>query len=427
MADISVRKRGKKWYYSFEAATVDGKRKRIERVGGRTKKEALEKGIQALNEYNNSGQHFEPTSVSVADFLDYYMDNYCKINNKYNTQVGNVNVIERHLKPAFGSYRLSALGTATIQEFINDKFITGNFAKATLENIIAPLSQAFEYAIDLGYVKDNPCRRIKYPKDCKKPKSKEVITVDEYNTIMESLESHKPFNIAIMIGWYAGLRISETFGLTWNDIDFDNKTITVNKQIVKRNFGVDVRKAFKEKGKKEERSAWYFQPPKTKTSNRTIVVSDNLIKVLKAYRKEQLEHRVYYGEYYKELYLKEETDEKGKPIQRVIEIEKSIPCALPTADVVFRKENGEYVSTDSFKYPSRIIHHKLGIEKFDYHSLRHTHATMLIEAGVSPKAVQERLGHASIQTTFDKYVHNTEEMAHQAVDAFDEALKKKAK
>lgn len=376
--------------------------------------------------YNNSGQHFEASAVSVADFLDYYMDNYSKINNKYNTQLGNLSTIERHLKPNFGAYRLSALGTAAIQEFINEKFIL-NFSKSTIENIIAPLSQAYEYAIDLGYVKDNPCRRIKYPKDCRQPKQRELISVDEYNKIMEMLKDHRPFDIAVMIGWYAGLRISETFGLTWNDINSPSKTITVNKQIVKRNFGVDIRKAFQERVKKEERSAWYFQSPKTPTSNRAIVVSNDLIQVLKAWRKKQLENQIYYGEYYKELYLKDETDEKGKTIQRIIEIEKGIPCTLPTADIVFRKENGEYVSTDSFKYPSRIIHHRLGLEKFDYHSLRHTHATMLIEAGISPKTVQERLGHASIQTTFDKYVHNTEDMKQGAADTFDELLRKAAK
>lgn len=376
--------------------------------------------------YNNSGQHFEASAVSVADFLDYYMDNYSKINNKYNTQLENLSTIERHLKPNFGAYRLSALGTAAIQEFINEKFIL-NFSKSTIENIIAPLSQAYEYAIDLGYVKDNPCRRIKYPKDCRQPKQRELISVDEYNKIMEMLKDHRPFDIAVMIGWYAGLRISETFGLTWNDINFPSKTITVNKQIVKRNFGVDIRKAFQERVKKEERSAWYFQSPKTPTSNRAIVVSNDLIQVLKAWRKKQLENQIYYGEYYKELYLKDETDEKGKTIQRIIEIEKGIPCTLPTADIVFRKENGEYVSTDSFKYPSRIIHHRLGLEKFDYHSLRHTHATMLIEAGVSPKTMQERLGHASIQTTFDKYVHNTEDMKQGAADTFDELLRKAAK
>lgn len=78
--------------------------------------------------------------------------------------------------------------------------------------------------------------------------------------IIEAMKDHRPFDIAIMIGWYSGLRISETFGLTWNDINFDRNTITVNKQIVKRNFGVDVRKAFKEKGKKKSVPHGIFNP-----------------------------------------------------------------------------------------------------------------------------------------------------------------------
>ena len=63
-----VRKRGNKWYYSFEASSVDGKRKRIERVGGRTKKEAEAALRKALQEYENAGLHFEPSEISVADY-----------------------------------------------------------------------------------------------------------------------------------------------------------------------------------------------------------------------------------------------------------------------------------------------------------------------------------------------------------------------
>ena len=86
-----------------------------------------------------------------------------------------------------------------------------------------------------------------------------------------------------------------------------------------------------------------------------------------------------------------------------------------------RKENGQYSSTDSFKYAARVIHYDLGI-KFNFHSLRHTHATKMIEQGVTPKAVQERLGHENIETTLQTYVHNTEVMAQDAVDVFEKAV-----
>ncbi len=105
----------------------------------------------------------------------------------------------------------------------------------------------------------------------------------------------------------------------------------------------------------------------------------------------------------------------------MIEVEKSVPISLPSVNLVFRKESGEISSTDSFKYAARVIHHEMHIT-FNFHSLRHTHATMLIEAGVSPKAVQERLGHSNIETTLQTYVHNTEQMEQGAVDVFEKIV-----
>ena len=115
-----VRKKGAKWYYYFDTAKVDGKRQKIERVGGKTKKEAEAALAAAINEYNNAGAVFEPTKISVADYLDQWYDLYCKLNLKYNTQVGYLQLIENHLKPKFGKYALKALNPAILQEYAND-------------------------------------------------------------------------------------------------------------------------------------------------------------------------------------------------------------------------------------------------------------------------------------------------------------------
>lgn len=85
---------------------------------------------------------------------------------------------------------------------------------------------------------------------------------------------------------------------------------------------------------------------------------------------------------------------------------------------ICRKENGQLVLTDSFKYCSRVINHELNIA-FNYHSLRHTHATVLVENGANIKGIQEMLGHSDIKITLNQYVHNTESMRDESVNIFE--------
>jgi len=108
---------------------------------------------------------------------------------------------------------------------------------------------------------------------------------------------------------------------------------------------------------------------------------------------------------------------------RIIPIQKCLESKLQRVKLICINENGEYTSTDSFKYCSRIIHKEL-LLAFDYHSLRHTHATLLIEAGANVKNVQTRLGHTNIQTTLQTYVHDTEKMANDSVEIFERAVNK---
>lgn len=415
MAKVNVRNRNKdksfkdgtpkpaNWEYRFETAKVNGTRTQISKAGFKTKKEAEQAGAKALAEYNNAGLAFSPSEMSYADFLDYWLKNYVEANCKYNTCTGYRQIVNSHLKPALGGYMLKSLTPLILQEYVNHKFASG-LKKTTLKNICAVLSASLKYAVfPAQLLQSNPASNITYPRldNDKSTVNRTVITIEEFNRMLDRFEPGSPFRYALLIGFHTGLRIGEVYGLTWEDIDFENAKLTVNKIAYKRNHG------------------WSFGTPKTYSSIRTIDIGQTLIKELKAYRKMQLENRLKYGEHYTECHIQNEKDENGHVIQNIIEVQALVNSSLPETNLVMRKESGEMSTIDSFKYAARVIHYDLAIPHFNFHSLRHTHATLLIEAGVNVKAVQMRLGHANIETTMNKYVHNTEKMANTAVDVFE--------
>lgn len=418
-----VRKRGSTWSYYFDLGKVDGKRKKKEKGGFRTKKEAEAALAAAMNEYNNAGQVFEPSEITVSDYLDQWYELSCKLNLKYNTQVGYLRIIEGHLRPKFGAYKLKAINSAVLQEYANSLKLNG-YSKSHIVGILTVFQSALDYAIEpLHYISQNPMKSVKFPKVERKPRERIILTLDEWQQIIDRFRETR-YYIPLMIGFYTGLRISEAFALTWDDIDFEKRTLSVNKQVVKRNFGADVRKVVEEKGKKEMRSSWYFTTPKTQSSVRTIPFGDTLYQALKQERTEQMKSEMKHGEYYTIHVLKKEIDEKGNDMFRIVPVQKCLESQLQRVRLICITENGQYTSTDSFKYCSRVIHNEMQLA-FDYHSLRHTHATMLIEAGANVKNVQMRLGHTNIQTTLQTYVHDTEKMGEQSVDLFEQVASRK--
>ncbi len=414
-----TRKRGSTWSYYFDMGMVGGRRQKKEKGGFRTRKEAEAALAAALNQYNNAGQVFTPSEVTVSDYLDQWYDLYCKPNLKYNTQVAYLHTIEGYIKPKFGKYRLRAVSPAILQEYANDLKMKG-LAKHSISGILSVFGSSLDYAVEpLHYITQNPMKAVKFPRVERKPRERVVLSLDEWGQIIGRFQGTR-YYIPLMIGFYTGLRISETFALTWDDIDLVGKSLTVNKQIVKRNFGADVRKVVERKGKREQRSSWYFTTPKTPTSVRTIPFGDTLCNALRAERIAQRKNELKYGEFYTVHVLKRELDEKGNDMFRVVPVQKCVDSQLQRVQLVCVAENGQYTSTDSFKFCSRVIHHELHLA-FDYHSLRHTHATMLIEAGANVKNVQARLGHSDITTTLQTYVHDTEEMGKESVALFEQA------
>lgn len=422
MSSVVIQKRGNYWQYRFDTAKIEGKRNQISKSGFKTKAEARAAGIEAWSKFHNKGIVETSTRLSLADYLDYWFQNYCRMNLKYNTQLGYLNIIENHLKPSLGSYYLKDINPTIVQEYTNSLKMKG-LSKSSTIGIISTLSCAFKYAINpLNYVSVNPCQSVIYPKfENNRDKKRYLITSEDFQRIMDRFPPSSPWHIPLMIGYHTGLRIGEVFALTWDDIDLENQTLSVNKIVIKRNYGMSPLKTFKELGKKEEKSGWYFGSPKTRSSNRVILMDSKLTQALRDEKAKQMMNRKYYGKHYSNIYKKEETDEKGDIIYRLVEVEQDIPIFLPEVRMVCVKDNGEYASSDGFKYCARVVHHELKIA-FNFHSLRHTHATILVQDGAPIKDIQERLGHNRIDTTLGTYTHNTLSMKQASVSIFERHL-----
>ncbi|MFU0784261.1 tyrosine-type recombinase/integrase [Clostridium sp.] len=373
-----VRKRGKKWYYYFDVGTVDGKRKKIERVGGDTKAEALKALREALAEFERAGTIIDESNISVADYFDYWYENYVRVNCKYNTQEYYKRIIENHIKPALGIYKLKSLNPAILQKFLNSKYING-YSKNSLTNFYGVLSKAMKMAVyPYQFIKENPMQYVELPRIEEKEKDKDdlkIITLEEFNRIIERFPEGSSFYIPCQIAFHTGMRAGEVCALMWDHVDLKEKTITVEYTLIGKGKGI-----------------WELGTPKTKSSYRTIEIGDTLVNILKKHRKNQLENKLRYGKYYKD------------------------------SNFVCTKENGELVTPDSLKYLSKVVNYELDID-FNFHSLRHTHATMLLEAGANIKDIQRRLGHSRVSTTIDTYSHVTKKMKRDTVNIFESMLK----
>lgn len=418
MGNVYVQKRGKVYQYQFAIASIDGKRKYKNKSGFRTKSEAIEAGVKAYNEYINVGHCIEPSKMSYSDYLDYWMKEHCEINLKYHTIQAYQNIIKNHIKPKLGFYMLSQLTTSVIQEFINNIYLEKGFSKNFLKNILKVLKGSLGYATDVvGFIKVNPSLKVRLPKyDIPDSDPVYILSNDEVEKILERFSNNTCVYYAFLTAYYTGLRVSEVFGLTWDDIDFVKRTITVNKNILKKNQAGGTKKRLISGN---STTVWYFGTCKTKGSYRTIEIGDTLLKALKKYKEEQIQNRKDYGDTYMKHYKKIVNNPyNNKPEIKIINAYAELEVPLEEVKLVFLKKNGVFEGTDSCKYPFKVIHYELGIP-CRFHDFRDTHATRLIEAGADIKAVSKRLGHSNIRTTYEIYVKVTTKMESDTVEKFE--------
>lgn len=117
----SVRKRGNVWSYYFDLGRINGQRKKKEKSGFRTKKEAETALREAMKEYESCGNIFVPSEISVHDYLNYWFDSYVTTNCKINTQIYYRRILDNHIIPYFKAYKLRQLTSDSLQKFLNLK------------------------------------------------------------------------------------------------------------------------------------------------------------------------------------------------------------------------------------------------------------------------------------------------------------------
>ena len=416
---VSVRKRGKVYEYRIEIASIDGVRKWLTKSGFKTRQEALHEGAIAYNEYYQCGKKQKQKDMSYADYLDYWIDNYCNFNLKYSTIVTYLNIIKLYLKPRLGMYKLSQLDSQMLQEFINDLYVEKSLSKWYLKGILKTIKGSLKYACyTVNFINDNPAERVHIPRYevvCGDPAH--IFTQEEIERILDRFKDVHYIYYSFLTAYYTGLRVSEVFGLTWDCIDFEKKTLTVNKNIIKKNKEGLPKKYVISKGHSVEN--WFYGSCKNPQSNRTISIGDTLVKALKEYKKEQEEYKKFYGDSYLKHYEKKVINEYTKREEiKIVDAKVELELNLKEAQLIFVKPNGQFRGTETVRHAFKVINYELGIP-CRFHDFRDTHATRLIENGADIKAVSKRLGHSTIQTTYNIYVRVTEKMETDTVDRFE--------
>ena len=375
------------WEYRFYGATIRGKRTCISKAGFPTKAAAIAAGTKAQNEYMSTGAVFQETTMSYADCLDSWMENYVKIRCAPTTVRNYETYLRAYIRPALGMYRLSAIRHDTVQRFVLDLYHR-RYARSTMVNLLAVISCSMRYAKRQGWIQMNPAEDIDLPSPRESAvlpsKQRDAIPREVIAQIFERFPESHPSHLPLMLAYHCGLRKGEVFGLTWDAIDLDEGYLIVQRQMQRC----------------RERKQWQLVQPKY-NSCRRVRLDPVIWDLLRRTREHQQKRRIHYGE----LYTVTHIDPQGCLGEEGEEVE-----------LVNIRDDGSFMIPEVVHNISLVVRKELGYKIFDFHSLRHTHATELCENGVNLKEIQRRLGHKNLEVTNRVYLHATDAMERESVE-----------
>ncbi|MED3526668.1 tyrosine-type recombinase/integrase [Bacillus thuringiensis] len=319
------------------------------------------------------------SNEALKDYLLIWLNEYKKDTVATNTFLSHQNNVEKHIIPYFKNILLKDFKPVLYQKFINS-LVDNGYSRRTIEIVHSTMHNAMEKAITLEKIQKNPCVGVEIKVKAKDPEVKFIESDRIADFLREAYKYDYIYGIFYKTLIETGMRKGEAAALQWNDIDLKEKTITINKSL-------DFRLASKN-------PEMMFGDTKNYNSKRTITISEGLSSDLHFHKKYQNQNKIALNDcYYFELNL------------------------------VFCRNDGNYLPKSSlFNSFSRILK-KANLPSLPIHSLRHTHAVLQLEAGVSMKFLQERLGHGSMQITSDVYSHVSKKLDKEAMNKFEEHMK----
>lgn len=373
---ITLRKDGR---YEARLSLPDGRRKCYY---GTSYDEAASKLLEARHTLSK-GLPIPGERLKVSAFLDDWLQEK-KDGTKpvrLSTWTRYQDFVRLHIKPVVGNVALAHLTPAHIRSIYRAARKAG-LTETTVHHLATVLHGVLEFALKEGLVARNVAELVDRPAiDCKEM---QTLSADEVQQLLAYLHEHQHrLEALFIVALWTGVRQGEALALHWRDLDLETGILRVNATL------------------RYHHQQFYFQPPKTKKGKRTIKLAPEVVAALHAHKARQGEEKMQLGQYW-------QGEEKRED------------------DLVFTNQwGGPLDASNLLKYHFYPTLTKAGIKRVRWHDLRHTFATLQLEANTNPKVVSTILGHASIAITLDTYSHVNLDMQNAAIEAMKRTLSKR--